>query len=659
MTKTKPKNDGRQIMGVMEAVARGISGERVIVQFNSQAGSQVVLGKDKVTGEKVSLIRHAPLGEFPSDDLVALVRAYNDHEIAHVLFTDEAIDRGKGLKAHLANALEDSRVNREMGAKYHGAHKNIELAYDILEKKYQGESKEMREGLKGAMAYLCVLESDHEKVFEQALDGNARKLLGAIADEIEAARVASSTEEVLALTEAIYEKWGLDEPESASGDNQDEQEENPDGESQGGSGNSGNVQDGDGEEGDSVGAGEGEDQEEDGEGSEGDGEAGGDDDGAGNEGSDSDENGDGDGAEEEKEPANGQGGDGESGDSKEELAKIVNDDADGLDDGSTFDLASAIDHARTSELSDKDYYRPYTELDEIGVPIVPRNHSYYADGISISDRRAEIKRGHAKLRRQLMLDLLTVPPSVARNLVYGTLDDYKLVQAYVGKDEQVFKRRRVVDTKQKINTSVSLLIDFSNSMNDGKIQTAMALASVFSEALDGCGIPNEVLGFTTGGGWHDGNGQLLDEGYTRVIPLRHVVVKGFNEKYRKVSKSFEGCPSVMAYTILGEAVLWAAKRILARHEMRKVLLVFTDGAPCGHCEDYAVLNRHLVNSVELVARAGVEVVGIGIETDYVGEMFPQSVHYEGMDTFASGFLKRLSVMLKGGQFSKPSKRVAI
>lgn len=79
-------------------------------------------------------------------------------------------------------------------------------------------------------------------------------------------------------------------------------------------------------------------------------------------------------------------------------------------------------------------------------------------------------------------------------------------------------------------------------------------------------------------------------------------------------------PFEMAENLDGEAVLWAAKRLGARTQGTKVLLVISDGLPAAADSNIGELERHLLGvcrTLEAREPEGVHLVGIGIGEERV------------------------------------------
>jgi cobalamin biosynthesis protein CobT len=70
------------------------------------------------------------------------------------------------------------------------------------------------------------------------------------------------------------------------------------------------------------------------------------------------------------------------------------------------------------------------------------------------------------------------------------------------------------------------------------------------------------------------------------------------------------------------AVEWAAKRLLARPERRKVLIVLSDGSPCCGDDDNDAIASHLRRILDwLEKKEDVDVVAIGLRSDCVKEFY--------------------------------------
>jgi cobaltochelatase CobT len=177
------------------------------------------------------------------------------------------------------------------------------------------------------------------------------------------------------------------------------------------------------------------------------------------------------------------------------------------------------------------------------------------------------------------------------------------------------------------DTVVTLLLDNSGSMRGRPITVAATCADILARTLERCGVKVEILGFTTrawkGGqsreAWLSG-GKPPNPG--RLNDLRHIIYKSADAPWRRARKNLglmmrEG---LLKENIDGEALDWAHKRLLARTEQRKILMMISDGAPV---DDSTLsvnpgnyLERHLRWVIEEIeTRSPVELIAIGIGHD--------------------------------------------
>jgi cobaltochelatase CobT len=182
------------------------------------------------------------------------------------------------------------------------------------------------------------------------------------------------------------------------------------------------------------------------------------------------------------------------------------------------------------------------------------------------------------------------------------------------------------DTKFR-DTVVTLLLDNSGSMRGRPITVAATCADILARTLERCGVKVEILGFTTRA-WKGGQsreawlaaGKPANPG--RLNDLRHIIYKAADAPWRRARKNLglmmrEG---LLKENIDGEALDWAHKRLLARSEQRKILMMISDGAPV---DDSTLsvnpgnyLERHLRWVIEdIETRSPVELIAIGIGHD--------------------------------------------
>ncbi len=211
------------------------------------------------------------------------------------------------------------------------------------------------------------------------------------------------------------------------------------------------------------------------------------------------------------------------------------------------------------------------------------------------------------------------------DLEEGTLDPARLSRIIIDPQQPLsFKHEK--DTNFR-DTVVTLLLDNSGSMRGRPITVAATCADILARTLERCGVKVEILGFTTRA-WKGGQsreawlqaGKPANPG--RLNDLRHIIYKAADAPWRRARRNLglmmrEG---LLKENIDGEAVDWAHKRLLARTEQRRILMVISDGAPV---DDSTLsvnpgnyLEKHLRGVIEEIEnRSSVELIAIGIGHD--------------------------------------------
>jgi cobaltochelatase CobT len=211
------------------------------------------------------------------------------------------------------------------------------------------------------------------------------------------------------------------------------------------------------------------------------------------------------------------------------------------------------------------------------------------------------------------------------DLEEGLLDPARLSRVIIDPLHALsFKREK--DTKFR-DTVVTLLLDNSGSMRGRPITVAATCADILARTLERCGVKVEILGFTTRA-WKGGqsreawlaSGKPPNPG--RLNDLRHIIYKSADAPWRRARKNLglmmrEG---LLKENIDGEALDWAHKRLLARSEQRRILMMISDGAPV---DDSTLsvnpgnyLERHLRWVIEEIeTRSPIELIAIGIGHD--------------------------------------------
>lgn len=106
---------------------------------------------------------------------------------------------------------------------------------------------------------------------------------------------------------------------------------------------------------------------------------------------------------------------------------------------------------------------------------------------------------------------------------------------------------------------------------------------------------------------------------------RLYVIKASNESYSKTVRARIGGLKFDGLTFMPDAIQVAGKMLAKRFEEQRCLVVISDGWPYG----YANVSISLKNTVEDLLKKGVIVIGIGVETDRMGNFFKlnASIHH--------------------------------
>ncbi len=239
------------------------------------------------------------------------------------------------------------------------------------------------------------------------------------------------------------------------------------------------------------------------------------------------------------------------------------------------------------------------------------------------------------------------------DLEEGILDAGRLARVVANPTTPLsFKREK--DTEFR-DTVVTLLLDNSGSMRGRPISIAAICADVLSRTLERCSVKVEVLGFTTrawkGGqsreNWLSGGRPQLPG---RLNDLRHIIYKSADTPMRRVRDNLglmmkEG---LLKENIDGEALEWAYRRMVARHEARKILMVISDGAPVDDStlsvNPANYLEKHLRDVIAMVERRKqVELLAIGIGHD-VTRYYDRAVTITDVDQLAGAMTEQLAAL---------------
>ena len=205
------------------------------------------------------------------------------------------------------------------------------------------------------------------------------------------------------------------------------------------------------------------------------------------------------------------------------------------------------------------------------------------------------------------------------------------------------------------DTVVTLLLDNSGSMRGRPISIAAICADVLARTLERCNVKVEILGFTTRA-WKGGQSreawlnQDRPQQPGRLNDLRHIIYKGADAPWRRARSNLglmmkEG---LLKENIDGEALEWAHRRMTARPEARKILMVISDGAPVDDStlsvNPANYLEKHLRDVISMVEKIkNVELLAIGIGHD-VTRYYDRAVTITDVEQLAGAMTEQLAAL---------------
>ncbi|MFM8631400.1 MAG: cobaltochelatase CobT-related protein, partial [Betaproteobacteria bacterium] len=247
-------------------------------------------------------------------------------------------------------------------------------------------------------------------------------------------------------------------------------------------------------------------------------------------------------------------------------------------------------------------------------------------------------------------------------LEHGLIDASRLAQIVSDPSQRdIFKAERQV---ADVDAAVTLLIDCSGSMK-AYANALSLLIDTLGRALDTAGIPTEILGFSTRS-WNGGRAQREWQRAGRpplpgrLNEIQHLIFKASHEVWRRGRQGLAGLRKFDLFRegIDGEALQWAAQRLLALPVSRKILVVISDGCPMDSAthqsNDNHYLDAHLRAVVgDLEAQGSIALCGLGVGLD-LGCFYRHRLAIDLSEGISEALLLRIADMMTAGYAQHPN-----
>ncbi len=611
--------------------------EKIARLMAQQWGIKVVFeGTEAKTDGKV--ITLPAVGEL-SEEIMQDLNGFLDGQAARAKYTNFAAlnkafsGKGKAFHQQLFKAAEDNRTEKKIIEELPGCEYNIRPLNDKVRNLLKDQWDKLPWPARAVQTIRDALDGKDPEIDEDFKDAYKR-----IKPVIKDLANAKTTNEVLQRTGEITKRLmeylddpGADDPSESDEESEEEGEGDPQPGKGKGKGKGKPDKDGEGES--EEGGDPSEGSEEDGDGSEGDG--------------------DGEGPEHDKD-----GKKEAKGDMKKPSKEDMKDASDMMDDDSKWDdldmtASDYINKEIREEISPGGGKRPkYGRSNKEHVAATTRfdvteDYTGEGDKAAYMMLKQQVQQHVAPIRRTLEKALKVIENARWRQeRERGLLNNRSLSKLVA---EPGYRKPFKELTKEAVNdVAIQILIDMSGSMA-GRMDTAKSTAIVLAEALKELDISFEVTGFYSAHSpkaiaWAR-DAKIDMSQYNRCTEALHTCIFKSFDSYNLtgISKLYVGQQNPD-----GEAVRWAAKRLSQQKQKRKILFVLSDGAPATGEGHFDILHRDLKLSVENIVKHGIEVVGIGIQTDCVKEFYPDYVVVNRIDELPKEAMTKLSkLILKG------------
>ena len=212
----------------------------------------------------------------------------------------------------------------------------------------------------------------------------------------------------------------------------------------------------------------------------------------------------------------------------------------------------------------------------------------------------------------------------------GRLDTSKLYRVTLPESSVSEKLFKTKQQSNALDTAVSVLIDFSGSMQAmGKITIAASAAVALEKLFKTLRVNCEILGFTEGYGYKN---------YTYVFKPFCKTVTDIN-----LIESMVKASNLMSNNCDGDNIVVAHNRLIHQKEPRKVLLVLSDGSPAGGKGDIDGFTKRVIQDIEKSRE--VDIIGIGICDTNVKRLYKSNRVVDNVEDLPQKLIETLEDIL--------------
>lgn len=597
---------------------------------------------------KPFLVNLPYLPENASDSLIDAIQGFLDHEVAHILFTDFPALKHLNKREHnLTNILEDARIEKAMAKRFKGSAGNLSnTAAFFLENvttpayekaKAEGDKKAMLSALMVPMLRGMSGQYDFQEYMKDKMPD-----VSDVYDRIKSAQTmvegSDSTADTIAAAKHIMQLLNEsdEKPKGDEGGGDDEKDSDK-GDGEGEPKPKKKDKKSEPEKEDKSNGDENEDKGE----------------GEGDKGEDADDKDDGseDTSDGDSDGKSDSESSGETTESDKEVELSGSAMTEELDKDSANDFSETLSREiakQSAEASAASQYLVFTEDFDVVEPLhVGREY----DPQMFVKLAKKVDSMVAPMQKDLERAIVAKSRSTwEAGQRRGKLHGAAVARLAMG-DSRVFRTKQVSQSK---DVAVTLLIDASGSMSGTKIHTATQAAFALSSVLDRLKITHEVICFTTKNCEGLDSKRAKEEEskygvqYSRVEGLYMPIIKGFDERVDSTVRSrFGWLPNsgILANNVDGECVMVAARRLMARKEEGKTMIVLSDGAPHAYTRVRGdVFGCHLKKTIAEVSKK-INIVGIGVLSDAVSNFYPKYVVLNDVNDLPKQVIKELRAAL--------------